>query len=243
MSYPSRYFQLVSARPYLNDYKTLSDFPYVRRQLTLILLKTTLLESNQILVEYTKHLEKSIEAEKNNEDIDDFNFEYAINRQYDSFIKSIVKNTLIFCTKKLLELQAVLSLPIEIADKLTKDTYLSAVRKLERYKNLSEASSQIFFMTWIASAPYSVASVIVEFGFYFYDNMNTKKNKKNSTNKDSNNFVNFASKTLLMYSFGSIMSSTGYAVGCLIHPYYAAPLLAAAGDLIVSTSIGACFAS
>lgn len=227
------YLKFVSNRIYLSDYKQLSDRKYATKQLALLVLKAAALESNKLMLKYTKHMENSLEAEKNDEEVEPFDMDDAVSSHIIGFSNMLLKGSVVFLFKKWIESIVVHKLPIKYADKLTKDIQLSARRKLTKYHKLDFLKKMVRTVSF-AQLPLSLATIVGDFCELFYkiaftDFLSNQKNK-----------VTYIGKCVLKICFTQTLSivftSLAFSTGCFVDSSYTPQLLAALGDLLaVST--------
>merc|ERR1712000_424420 len=108
---------------------------------------------------------------------EDFDFEPAVSEYLGKTFHAFVKNSLIVVTRKMYEAICVANVSIRTADRLTKDVYKSAVRKLARFSNV-ETCYRIFF-TGVWSGLLRVAALFtVDCGYCLYEHF-TSDEKQN----------------------------------------------------------------
>ena len=119
--------QLTSAglRNKLDDFKPFSDV-YSAKTIGLNILRAGIVVYAKEMTDLQMYLEKG-------NDIAKYDSQKAVKRAVKDFTPLIIKNNSVVIIKKCYEIACSYAFPIELVDKMTKDLYLSSVRKYNRY--------------------------------------------------------------------------------------------------------------
>jgi hypothetical protein len=228
-------------RPYLSDYELITKPKYLLTQAKELLILSFTLQGMELMNEYSKHLEKEIEAKKNDKPYPEFDFDKALPLFFSKTYKRIIRNICNFLVKKCYEAICVASLPLSLSDRLTKDVAKSVVRKLER-DGQQVAAQRIFVTCFYSSILRACALFTVDCGYALYEHFfvsvseqpppSSEKRRPKKRPRPSaapalppapTTVASAALWTLrraLFHAVSIIFFSTGYSLGLMVHPKY-----------------------
>ena len=204
---------LATSRKYLEDYNLLSDPKYLSEQTKQVVLKSVLLQAMLVMTDYTKHMEKQIEAQQRGEEIDDFDFKPAGEEFLEKVVSLSVKSGWTVVVRKFYEAICVAKLNTRLADRFTKDVGKSVLRKISKH-GVWSASSRIFFTYCWPGAIRTAAVFTVDCFYALYDNTVTRKLRK----VDWVEVSLWTAKRLAFHSLCMVWGAAGYAMGVIIEP-------------------------
>jgi hypothetical protein len=200
----------IKSRPYLADYDVLWRPKYLRSQVFDICWKSGIIHGAVIMADYSKHLEKQLEAQNRNIELPDYDFEPAIRDFPDKFFRLALRNSMTLVTRKFYEFISVQYLALRLCDRLTKDVIKSAGRKIQRFGQTWEVAERIF-RTGCWSSILRVASVFTvdcAYGLWEFYRKDSKKKRFS--------FLQLSAWLVKRFSFHAVVavwSSSGYAIG------------------------------
>lgn len=234
-------------RLYLSDYELITDPKYLLTQVKDLLLLSVTLQGMELMNEYSKHLEKEIEAQTNHKRYPEFDFKIALPQFFSKTAKRIIRNICNFVVKKCYEAICVASLPLRLCDRLTKDVAKSVIRKVDRYGQ-QVAAQRILVTCFYSSILRASALFTVDCGYALYAHFfqslseeqqplllssNQKKSKKRPPRPSSavsspppsppisvSSVVRWTTKRALFHALSIIFFSSGYSLGLMVHPKY-----------------------
>lgn len=204
-----------SSRSYLDDYGLLTDPKYFGEQAKQVVMKSVLLQGLVVLTEYSKHLEKQIEAQERGQEMEEFDFKPSQDVFLEKVLHLSFKAGCNLVVRKIYEAACVANLNIRLADRLTKDVTKSALRKLAKYGSVDTAG-RIFFTCCWSGCLRTVAVFTVDCCFALYDNLvGEKKDEKRGSVGDVSVW---AVKRLAFHSMCMVWGAAGFALGVMIEP-------------------------
>jgi hypothetical protein len=238
-------------RPYLADYKQLTDLSYLYAQSKNIVLKSFLLQGIISGNKYTKHMEREIAASERGEYIEAFDEEKAKKEFVKECKVLLIRNTWNFVARKFYERIFVCSLDVRLADRLTKDMFRSQLRKLQKFSP-SEAASRSFFTGLYSGLLPALALFTVDCGYGLYD-VYLKQTRAGRRAVGVRGQVGWALRWALrrlgLHGCVALCSAAGVACGarCNWMPKYSTLLIVAAceavGGELYNVSLGAVICS
>jgi len=195
-------------RKYLDDYKDFKEAFYIE-SIILQIAKGLITGGSVPLLEYTQHLEKQLEAEKEGREIDDYDWDDKIDMFTNKCIESCIRFVSVSWIKKSYELYAALYIDHRIADKLTKDVKKSLIRKMSRMSKFN-ACTKIIKTNLNASAISSISAFTFDIIYDIYQTVVYKK----QFSLEKTTILVF--KRCGFYIILSLGSAVGFSVGSFI---------------------------
>lgn len=224
----NRYAEPLGKRPYLADYRQLTDGYYLMAQSKSIVIKSILLQGMISVNKYTKHMEREIAASEANEYIEDFDEELAKKEFAQNFKVQLIRDSWNLLVKKFYEMIFVNTVDLRLADRLTKDVFKSNLRKLKRGLSSTEASSRIFFTGLYAGVIPALALFTVDCGYGMYDLYLRKEREGRKKGERLVKGVRWALRRLGLHACVALCSAGGVASGAQLNwkPQYSTLLFA-----------------
>jgi hypothetical protein len=220
-------------RPYLSDYKQLTDSSYCFAQVKNTVLKAFLLQGVLSGNKYTKHLEREIAADERGQEIESFD-EEAAKKEFVTGTKILlVRNSWNLLLRKFYERVFVMSVDQRLADRLTKDIFKSSLRKLERFSP-TEAACRSFRTGLYAGALPALALFSVDCGYGLYDLYHQNVALCRMSTKQFVKAMRWTLRRLGLHGFVAVCSAGGVACGARLNlaPKYTTLLIAALCEAI-----------
>lgn len=202
---------LFQKRKYCADYKPY-NIALGPRSVGFQVTKALILQASMGLLEYNKYLDRAITAEKNDEEIDDFDWDRAWKIYSKAFMTLATRNVSILFVKTCYESIAMTTFTVKLADRLTKDTLKSVIRKISKHSR-SHACKRIFNTALWSSIPSNCSTLTVDILFNVSDFLVHRKMKY--TPKE---MATWFSKKVILYSSAWFLSATGFAIGSYFNP-------------------------
>jgi hypothetical protein len=253
--------QTTGKRQYLADYKPLGSV-LLPKNIALQFGKAAILSSSQSLLKYNEYLDRSLKANENDEDIEEFDFDLlykeSLNNLYSSSKRLLATNFI----QKLLEYAATLHCSMRIADRLVKDVAKSLARKTARYSRY-EASRRILSTNMWSMSLFCLSGFLYDVTLDTLNYLSTQVNSarthaalmrhgfpyaevKASVPGTMVAEINTLAKLLtkvwkrfMLYGASLVSQSVGYAVGSYVHQTQGGPLMALAFDAVTVSAMSA----
>jgi hypothetical protein len=201
-------------RKYLEDYKNFTVV-FHPKNIGIQVGKAGLLTFLQLNSELQKFEEKKQSDDSNEK----FDWESARRRYTTVFVDKSIQFYLTAMIRKCYDFMALVSLPVRLTDKLTKDITGSTARKFSRLPKF-ELFSQLFRTYFINSSLIYVSSFTYDVLYNISQSIYSKKYPSTS------HVIKWIGKKTFVYLISLVAASIGYSFGSYIHPYFGSNALA-----------------
>lgn len=230
----------LGKRSYLDDCKPLM-FAFSAKNISTQVLKAAIIPANMVLAEYNKHL---IDTEQRGVEDEEFDWKTCLEKNFLKFQLEAQRMLSVSIFKKIAEEVAIHTLPIQYADKLTKDVSKSMMRKAVKFNRMI-ASKKIFATTLWANA-FSYGSLcLYDITYrtceYVWQSIRTCQQKglsKAVTSFPFLKWLEFSAKKIVFFGLCWLSSSGGYSLGSLADPKYGGMVGSLLMELITAASCG-----
>ncbi len=223
---PQLIWTSAEKRQKLNDFHPVSSVFSVKT-IVMNAMKSCFVIAMPELIAFNQYIESG-------QDPDDFDLDAAIDRALQAFPAAFFRNSTITIIKKAYDVIAVHTLPLNLADKLSKDMFESARRKWVRYPAFVVAVPKIFW-TSVRASSILYASI---FSFnLFHDLYVWTKSKEKRINVAA--MSKWVFKNAIVSVASVIATSAGFAVGSFGNINFLGAVSAALSEALVVTILGA----
>lgn len=205
-----------SEKSYLADIKPIAQV-FSMKNISMQLMKAFLFPAQMVLNEMNQHALESLELEEHERT--DFDFNAAVARHMPQFLPLSIRFLTVSALKSCVEWIAVSTLPIRIADRLSKDVGKSITRKLERFSRFTACYKITYTAMWSA-LPMNIALFAYDMWLHIFTTYimpsDDDDEKRTLVERLKNSGV-FCIKKLGFYGVCISFNALGYGIGSYIH--------------------------